>query len=85
MSFKDEMMRTGLILGLYDSHIQQQAIVKCSKQRSNRLSLKDFLEFVANLEGAHHVGQNLESSSTLVYAISSYKNAQKEKKMQNQD
>ena len=46
VSFKDEMMRSGLILGLYDFYIQQQAIAKCSKQRSNRLLSKDLLEFV---------------------------------------
>ena len=47
VSFKDEMMRSGLILGLYDSYIQQQAIARCSEQKSNRLSSKDLLEFVA--------------------------------------
>ena len=85
MSFKDQMMRTGLILGLYDSHIQQQAIAKCSEQRRNRLSSKDLLEFVANLEGAHRVGQNLKGSSMSINTISSYKNTRKEKKMQKQD
>ena len=69
LSFKDEMMRTSLILGFYNSYIQQQAIAKCSKQRSNRLSLKDLLEFVANLEGAHHVRQNLKGSGMSVNAI----------------
>ena len=77
---KDEMMRTGLILGLYDSYIQQQAIAKCSERKGNKLSLKDLLEFVANLEGAHHVGQNLKGGGTSVNAMSSFKNAQKKEK-----
>ena len=85
VSFKDEMMRSGLILGLYDSYIQQQAITRCSKQKSKRLSLKDLLEFVANLESAHHVGQSMKGGSTSVNAISSYKSAKKEKTLQKQE
>ena len=76
------MMRSGLITGLYDSHIQQQAIAKCAEHKGDRLSSKDLLEYVANLEGAHWVGQKLKGDGTLVNAISSYKNAKKEKKMQ---
>ena len=74
------MLRSGLILGLYDSYIQQQAINRCSEQKSKRLSSKDLLEFVANLESAHHVGQSMKSSRTSVNAISSYRNAKKREK-----
>ena len=82
MSFKDEMLQSGLITGLYDSHIQQQAIAKCSEHKGDRLLSKDLLEYIANLESANRVGQNLKGGSTSVNPISSYKNAKKEKKMQ---
>ena len=79
------MMWTGLILVLYDSYIQQQAIAKCSQQKGSKLSSKELLEFATNLEGTHRISQNLKDSSTSVNAISSYKTSQKEKKMQKQD
>ena len=49
VSFKDEMLRSGLITGLYDSHIQQQAIAKSAEHKYDRLSSKDLLKYVANL------------------------------------
>ena len=53
VSFKDEMIRDAILLGIHDSYIQQRAIAACNEQpEDDEYSSQQLIEFVANIENA---------------------------------